>query len=109
MPDLLVGVPVNMKKNLTTIKKGDVVTDVGNLIGMKVVDAAKTGLLVCGDIIANQSFTHTYVFDSYKNGKIYVFEAGGNASGLGYSKVGCGPFYAKQYNNLPIAGVMRWK
>lgn len=98
-----------MKKNLTTIKKGDVVTDVGNLIGMKVVDAAKAGLLVCGDIIANQSFTHTYVFDSYKNGKIYVFEAGGNASGLGYSKVGCGPFYAKQYNNLQIAGVMRWK
>ena len=103
------GVSTNMKKNLVTIKKGDVVTEAGDLIGMKVVDAAKAGLLVKGDIIANQSFTHTYVFDSFSNGKIYVYEAGGNASGLGYSKVGCGPFYAKQYNSLRIAGLMRWK
>ena len=103
------GVSANMKKNLVTFKKGDVVTEAGDLIGMKVVDAAKAGLLVRGDIIANQSFTHTYVFDSFSNGKIYVYEAGGNANGLGYSKVGCGPFYAKQYNGLRIAGLMRWK
>ena len=95
--------------NLVTFKKGDVVTEAGDLIGMKVVDAAKADLLVRGDIIANQSFTHTYVFDSFSNGKIYVYEAGGNANGLGYSKVGCGPFYAKQYNGLRIAGLMRWK
>lgn len=103
------GVSANMKKNLVTFKKGDVVTEAGDLIGMKVVNAAKAGLLVRGDIIANQSFTHTYVFDSLSNGKIYVYEAGGNANGLGYSKVGCGPFYAKQYNGLRIAGLMRWK
>ena len=103
------GVSANMKKNLVTFKKGDVVTEAGDLIGMKVVDAAKADLLVRGDIIANQSFTHTYVFDSFSNGKIYVYEAGGNANGLGYSKVGCGPFYAKQYNGLRIAGLMRWK
>lgn len=104
-----VGFSTSMRKSLTTIKKGDVVTEAGDLIGMKVIDAAKARLLLRGDIIANQSFTHTYVFDSYKNGKIYVFEAGGNASSLGYSKVGCGPFYAKQYNNLRIAGIMRWR
>lgn len=103
------GVSANMKKNLVTLKKGDVVTETGDLIGMKVVDAAKAGLLVRGDIIANQSFTHTYVFDSFSNGKIYVYEAGGNANRLDYSKVGCGPFYAKQYNGLRIAGLMRWK
>lgn len=103
-------VSANMKKSLITIKPGDIVTEDGtDLIGTKVVDAAKAGLLVQGDIIANQSFTHTYVYDSYKNGKIYVYEAGGNANGLGYSKVGCGPFYAKQYNSLRIAGLMRWK
>lgn len=56
------GVSANMKKNLVTFKKGDVVTEAGDLIGMKVVDAAKAGLLVRGDIIANQSFTHIYMF-----------------------------------------------
>lgn len=50
-----------MKKNLVTFKKGDVVTEAGDLIGMKVVDAAKAGLLVRGTLLLI-SHSHIHMF-----------------------------------------------
>lgn len=38
----------------------------GNPIGMNVTKAAKKGLLQAGDIIANSSFNHTYVYADTK-------------------------------------------
>ena len=76
---------------------------------MNVTKAAKKGLLQAGDIIANSSFNHTYVYAGYENGKILVYEAGGNARSADYGKVGCGPFSAGQYNNLKINSIIRWR
>ena len=91
------------------IKQKATVISSGNPIGMNVTKAAKKGLLQAGDIIANSSFNHTYVYAGYENGKILVYEAGGNASSAGYGKVGCGPFSAGQYNNLKIKSIIRWR
>lgn len=101
----------------TWMGKGDSLTEKttiissGEPIGMNVVTAAKKGLLKPGDIIANKSFNHTYVYVSYDeaNQNIVVYEAGGNARNQGYSKVGCGPFSDKQYKNLKIASIIRWR
>lgn len=91
------------------IKQKATIISSGNPIGMNVTKAAKKGLLQAGDIIANSSFNHTYVYAGYENGKILVYEAGGNASSAGYGKVGCGPFSAGQYNNLKIKSIIRWR
>lgn len=91
-----------IKQKVTIISNGD-------LIGMNVTKAAKKGLLQAGDIIANSSFNHTYVYAGYQNGEILVYEAGGNASGKGYGNIGCGPFSAGQYKNLNIKSVLRWR
>ena len=91
------------------IKQKATIISSGNPIGMNVTKAAKNGLLQAGDIIANSSFNHTYVYAGYENGKILVYEAGGNASSAGYGKVGCGPFSAGQYNNLKIKSIIRWR
>lgn len=91
------------------IKQKATIISSGNPIGMNVTKAAKKGLLQVGDIIANSSFNHTYVYAGYENGKILVYEAGGNASSAGYGKVGCGPFSAGQYNNLKIKSIIRWR
>lgn len=101
----------------TWMGKGDSLTEKttiissGEPIGMNVITAAKKGLLKPGDIIANKSFNHTYVYVSYDeaNQNIVVYEAGGNARNQGYSKVGCGPFSDKQYKNLKIASIIRWR
>lgn len=91
------------------IKQKATIISSGNPIGMNVTKAAKKGLLQAGDIIANSSFNHTYVYAGYENGKILVYEAGGNANSAGYGKVGCGPFSAGQYNNLKIKSIIRWR
>lgn len=96
------GINEKIKQKATIISSGDP-------IGMNVTKAAKKGLLQAGDIIANSSFNHTYVYAGYENGKILVYEAGGNASSAGYGKVGCGPFSAGQYNNLKIKSIIRWR
>lgn len=96
------GINEKIKQKATVISSGDP-------IGMNVTKAAKKGLLQAGDIIANSSFNHTYVYAGYENGKILVYEAGGNASSAGYGKVGCGPFSAGQYNNLKIKSIIRWR
>ena len=96
------GINEKIKQKTTIISSGDP-------IGMNVTKAAKKGLLQAGDIIANSSFNHTYVYAGYENGKILVYEAGGNASSAGYGKVGCGPFSAGQYNNLKIKSIIRWR
>ena len=96
------GIYEKIKQKATVISSGDP-------IGMNVTKAAKKGLLQAGDIIANSSFNHTYVYAGYENGKILVYEAGGNASSAGYGKVGCGPFSAGQYNNLKIKSIIRWR
>lgn len=96
------GINEKIKQKATIISSGDP-------IGMNVTKAAKKGLLQAGDIIANSSFNHTYVYAGYENGKILVYEAGGNANSAGYGKVGCGPFSAGQYNNLKIKSIIRWR
>lgn len=96
------GLNEKIKQKATVISSGDP-------IGMNVTKAAKKGLLQAGDIIANSSFNHTYVYAGYENGKILVYEAGGNARSAGYGKVGCGPFSAGQYNNLKIKSIIRWR
>lgn len=96
------GINEKIKQKATVISSGDP-------IGMNVTKAAKKGLLQAGDIIANSSSNHTYVYAGYENGKILVYEAGGNASSAGYGKVGCGPFSAGQYNNLKIKSIIRWR
>lgn len=96
------GMNEKIKQKVTIISNGD-------LIGMNVTKAAKKGLLQAGDIIANSSFNHTYVYAGYQNGEILVYEAGGNASGKGYGNIGCGPFSAGQYKNLNIKSVFRWR
>ena len=73
-----------------------------------VKNAAKNDLLKPGDIIAARDFNHTFVYAGYKNGKVYVYEAGGNAKGKGYGNIGCGPFTVGQYNKIKIASVLRW-
>ena len=83
-------------------------TKITNLNKKKVKDAAKNDLLKPGDIITVKNFTHTFVYAGYKNGKVYVYEAGGNARKAGFSSVGCGPFTVGQYNKIKIAGILRW-
>ena len=86
---------------------------------MLLKDAAKKDLLKPGDIISNATFDHTFVYAGYKDGKVYVYEAGGNAKGKGYGNIGCGPFTVGQYNKkaknpdkpksyIEIASILRW-
>lgn len=97
--------------NMDKLKQKAIFIKSGEAIGMTVVDAAKKGLLQPGDIIANKNFNHTYVYVGYDESQknIIVYEAGGNAKGQGYNKVGCGPFVAGQYKHLQIASIIRWR
>lgn len=103
----------------TTGKFNKKLTKITNLNGMLLKDAAKKDLLKPGDIISNATFDHTFVYAGYKDGKVYVYEAGGNAKGKGYGNIGCGPFTVGQYNKkkknpdkpksyIEIASVLRW-